>query len=100
VKFRTFQRERREVSVFDLGAMLFWTATDEVTSFAILDRYVEADGTFIEMSDNYVFCSTPAQSGLSRCWCRTGETRLPGRGPAAYGRRSRHRYIGLADYKV
>ena len=60
--------------MFDLGAMLFWTATDEVTSFAILDRYVEADGTFIEMSDNYVFCSTPAQSGLSRCWCRTGET--------------------------
>lgn len=33
---------RRKVSVLSLGAMLFGTATDEATSFAILDRYVEA----------------------------------------------------------
>jgi hypothetical protein len=28
--------------------MRFGTATDEATSFAILDRYVEAGGTFID----------------------------------------------------
>ena len=32
----------REVSVLSLGAMLFGTATDEPTSFALLDRYVDA----------------------------------------------------------
>jgi aryl-alcohol dehydrogenase-like predicted oxidoreductase len=35
--------------------MHFGTATDEATSFAILDRYVEAGGTFIDTSGNYAF---------------------------------------------
>ena len=33
---------RREVSVLSLGAMLIGSRADEATSFAILDRYVEA----------------------------------------------------------
>jgi aryl-alcohol dehydrogenase-like predicted oxidoreductase len=48
MKFRSIGHEpttRREVSVLSLGAMLFSTATDEATSLAILDRYVEAGGT-------------------------------------------------------
>ncbi|MFD1271263.1 aldo/keto reductase [Streptomyces kaempferi] len=36
---------RREVSVLALGAMLFGSVTDEKTSFAVLDRYVEAAAT-------------------------------------------------------
>ena len=31
-----------------LGAMLFGSRTDEETSFAVLDRYVEAGGNFID----------------------------------------------------
>ncbi|MFC1416399.1 aldo/keto reductase [Streptacidiphilus cavernicola] len=56
---------RREVSVLSLGAMLFGTYTDERTSFAILDRYVEAGGTFIDTSDNYAFWYDDSQGGAS-----------------------------------
>ena len=58
MKYRTIgtdPRTRREVSVLSLGTMHFGTATDEATSFAILDRYVEAGGTFIDTADNYAF---------------------------------------------
>lgn len=58
MKYRTIgidPKTRREVSVLSLGAMHFGTATDEATSFAILDRYAEAGGTFIDTSGNYAF---------------------------------------------
>jgi aryl-alcohol dehydrogenase-like predicted oxidoreductase len=55
----------REVSVLSLGAMLFGTVTDEATSFAVLDRYVEAGGTFIDTSDNYAFWINGTQGGES-----------------------------------
>ncbi|GAB2985997.1 aldo/keto reductase [Actinotalea caeni] len=42
-----------EVSVLALGTMYFGTRTDEETSFAILDRYVEAGGTFLDTANNY-----------------------------------------------
>jgi aryl-alcohol dehydrogenase-like predicted oxidoreductase len=51
----TDPKTRREVSVLALGTMHFGTATDQATSFAILDRYVEAGGTFIDTADNYAF---------------------------------------------
>ncbi|WP_128436714.1 aldo/keto reductase [Streptomyces cyaneus] len=56
---------RREVSVLALGAMLFGSQTDEETSFAVLDRYVEAGGTFIDTSDNYAFWADGGQGGQS-----------------------------------
>ncbi|WLQ42571.1 aldo/keto reductase [Streptomyces laculatispora] len=58
MKYRTIGTNpatRREVSVLALGAMLFGSVTDEKTSFAVLDHYVEAGGTFIDTSDNYAF---------------------------------------------
>jgi aryl-alcohol dehydrogenase-like predicted oxidoreductase len=55
----------REVSVLSLGAMRFGTTTDEATSFAILDRYVEAGGTFIDTSNNYAFWVNRTQGGES-----------------------------------
>ncbi|REK21506.1 MAG: aldo/keto reductase [Actinobacteria bacterium] len=42
-----------EVSVFGLGTMTFGAESDEETSHAILDRYVEAGGSFIETADVY-----------------------------------------------
>ncbi|MDG4863722.1 aldo/keto reductase, partial [Streptomyces sp. T-3] len=68
MKYRTIGgagTTRREVSVLSLGAMLFGTMTDEETSYAILDRYVEAGGTFIDTSDNYAFWVNGTQGGES-----------------------------------
>src|ERR1700761_8812952 len=45
--------------------MHFGTATDEATSFAILDRYVEAGGTFIDTADSYGYWFNGGQGGES-----------------------------------
>ncbi|MBC2900571.1 aldo/keto reductase [Streptomyces cupreus] len=68
MKYRTIgtdPQHRREVSVLALGAMLFGSRTDEETSFAVLDRYVEAGGNFIDTSDNYAFWEDGGQGGQS-----------------------------------
>ncbi|GAA2303309.1 aldo/keto reductase [Streptomyces kunmingensis] len=68
MKYRTIGTDparSREVSVLSLGAMLFGTATDEKTAFAILDRYVEAGGTFVDTSDNYAFWQSGSVGGES-----------------------------------
>jgi aryl-alcohol dehydrogenase-like predicted oxidoreductase len=68
MKYRTIGSapdHRREVSVLALGAMLFGSRTDEETSFAVLDRYVEAGGNFIDTSDNYAFWVDGSQGGQS-----------------------------------
>jgi aryl-alcohol dehydrogenase-like predicted oxidoreductase len=41
------------VSALCLGALPFGTTVDETTAFEILDRFVEAGGTFIDTSNNY-----------------------------------------------
>ncbi|MFF8843601.1 aldo/keto reductase [Streptomyces sp. NPDC015127] len=68
MRYRTLGTEpatRRQVSVLSLGAMLFGTATDEATSYAILDRYAEAGGTFVDTSDNYAFWVNGTRGGES-----------------------------------
>ena len=58
MRYRTIGTDaatQRSVSVLSLGAMLMGSRTDEATSFAILDRFVEAGGTFIDTSGNYAF---------------------------------------------
>jgi aryl-alcohol dehydrogenase-like predicted oxidoreductase len=45
--------------------MMFGTTTDEPTSLAILDRYVEAGGTFIDTSNNYAYWVNHTQGGES-----------------------------------
>lgn len=44
---------RKPVSALCLGAMNFGTSTPPDTATAILDRFVEAGGTFIDTSNNY-----------------------------------------------
>ena len=51
--------------MLSLGAMLMGSRTDEATSFAILDRFVEAGGTFIDTSGNYAFWVNGTQGGES-----------------------------------
>lgn len=41
------------------------TVTDEETSYAVLDRYVEAGGTFIDTSDNYAYWVNGTRGGES-----------------------------------
>jgi aryl-alcohol dehydrogenase-like predicted oxidoreductase len=68
MKYRTIGQNpetRREVSVLGLGAMLLGTYTDEKTSFAILDRFAEAGGTFIDTANNYSFWFNQTQGGES-----------------------------------
>ncbi|NUR92155.1 MAG: aldo/keto reductase [Nonomuraea sp.] len=64
MRYRTIGGSRR-VSVISLGAMLFGSVTDEETSYAILDRYVEAGGTFIDTANNYAFWVNGTQGGES-----------------------------------
>src|ERR1700756_2993354 len=45
--------------------MHFGTATNEATSSAILNRYVEAGGTFIDTADNHAFWASGTQGGES-----------------------------------
>lgn len=42
-----------EVSTLCLGILPFGSTVDEPTSFAILDRFAEAGGTFVDTSNNY-----------------------------------------------
>jgi aryl-alcohol dehydrogenase-like predicted oxidoreductase len=68
MRYRTIGSDpatRRDVSVLSLGAMLMDSRTDEATSFAILDRFVEAGGTFIDTSGNYAFWVHGTQGGES-----------------------------------
>lgn len=67
MKYRTIGTgpHSRRVSVLALGAMLFGSVTDERTAFALLDRYTEAGGNFIDTSDNYAFWTDGGQGGQS-----------------------------------
>ena len=46
-----------------LGAMFFGTSSDERTSFALLDRYVEAGGTVIDTANCYAFWASETGAG-------------------------------------
>lgn len=46
-----------------LGTMYFGTRTDEATSFALLDRFVEAGGTTIDTANCYAFWQSDTGAG-------------------------------------
>lgn len=74
MRYRTIgaEQEARRVSAIALGAMKLGGTVDEDTSFAILDRFVEAGGTFIDTSNNYMFwepgCSPDDSEALIGRW--------------------------------
>lgn len=67
------------VSALCLGTMYFGTKVDEETSFAILDRYVAAGGTFLDTANCYAFWAdggTGAESEeLLGRWLRSRDLR-------------------------
>lgn len=62
----------RRVSAIAMGAMKLGGTVDDQTSFAILDRFVEKGGTFIDTSNNYMFwepgCSPDDSEALIGRW--------------------------------
>jgi aryl-alcohol dehydrogenase-like predicted oxidoreductase len=54
-----------QVSQLCLGAMYFGTRQDEATSFALLDQYVAAGGTFIDTANIYAHWTPNGQGGDS-----------------------------------
>jgi aryl-alcohol dehydrogenase-like predicted oxidoreductase len=46
-----------------LGTMYFGTRTDEATSYALLDRYVEAGGRVLDTANCYSFWTSPTGHG-------------------------------------
>jgi aryl-alcohol dehydrogenase-like predicted oxidoreductase len=53
MKYRTLPGTGVSVSNLALGAMGFGTETEEADAFAILDRFVEADGNLVDTSNVY-----------------------------------------------
>ncbi|TCO26149.1 aryl-alcohol dehydrogenase-like predicted oxidoreductase [Kribbella steppae] len=56
-------RTGEQVSQLALGAMLMGTSTDEATSVGMLERYLEAGGTFIDTADCYAWWPGPGLTG-------------------------------------
>ena len=71
-------RTGERVSQLALGCMNMGSLTDEATSFAILDRYVEAGGTFLDTANCYTWWNERGSLGghseslLGRWFARTG----------------------------
>ncbi|MEU6978200.1 MULTISPECIES: aldo/keto reductase [unclassified Streptomyces] len=75
-------RTGERVSQVGLGCMLMGTTTDEATSVAMLDRFTEAGGTFLDTANCYCWWDRPGSNG--------GESEeLLGRWSARGGRRDR-----------
>ena len=53
MKYRTLAGTGTSVSNLALGAMGFGTETDDAEAFAILDRFVEAGGNFVDTANVY-----------------------------------------------
>ncbi|MEU3563014.1 aldo/keto reductase [Kitasatospora sp. NPDC006786] len=77
MRFRSLGPDGRSASALCLGTMTFGTTVDERTATAILDRFTEAGGTFIDTSNNYAFWA-PGANGyeseelLGRWLARSG----------------------------
>jgi aryl-alcohol dehydrogenase-like predicted oxidoreductase len=105
-------RLRLTVSRLCLGAMNFGTRVDEATSFAILDRFREAGGNFVDTSNNYNQWLGGGQGGQSEellgRWLRTRSgasgdmviaTKAGGR-TTVRGDPSRENYEGLSSKAI
>lgn len=65
MKTLTLGHSNIEASAVCLGAMRFGTRTDEATSFAILDAYLDAGGTFIDTANVYAVWEPGGKGGDS-----------------------------------
>jgi aryl-alcohol dehydrogenase-like predicted oxidoreductase len=87
MQYRTIGDGRVELTVSKLclGTMYMGTRTDERTSFAILDRFLEAGGTFLDTANNYGVEQAVADPN-HRCLVCTAARRAAGRDGPRPGR--------------
>ena len=65
-------------SALVLGAMMFGTTIDETTSFALLDRFVERGGVWIDTADCYSFWArTTGRAARASASSAAGSPRAP-----------------------
>jgi aryl-alcohol dehydrogenase-like predicted oxidoreductase len=76
MKYRTLTGTGISVSNLALGTMGFGTETDEAEAFAILDRFVEADGNLIDTANVY---GDGASEELLGRWFASRNTEVTGR---------------------
>lgn len=76
MKYRTLTGTGISVSNLALGTMGFGTETDEAEAFAILDRFVEADGNLIDAANVY---GGGASEELLGRWFASRSTEVTGR---------------------
>jgi aryl-alcohol dehydrogenase-like predicted oxidoreductase len=75
---KTVRLGNDEVSQLSLGAMIMGTSTDEAAANQMLDRYVDAGGTFVDTANCYCWWARPGSLGgeseelLGRWFARTG----------------------------
>ncbi|MCK7625182.1 aldo/keto reductase [Streptomyces sp. RS10V-4] len=60
--YRTLGGDGPRISAVCLGTMTFGTTVDERTACAVLDRFAEAGGTFLDTADNFA-CWVPGATG-------------------------------------
>lgn len=63
MEYRKLGRTGLFVSELCLGTMQFGWSTDEPTSHAVMDAYVEAGGTFLDTADIYTTWAGDASYG-------------------------------------
>jgi aryl-alcohol dehydrogenase-like predicted oxidoreductase len=56
-------RTGEQVSQLAIGCMIMGTVTDEETSFQVLDRYLDAGGTFLDTANCYAWWPRPGDRG-------------------------------------
>jgi aryl-alcohol dehydrogenase-like predicted oxidoreductase len=76
MKYRTLTGTGISISNLALGTMGFGTETDEAAAFAILDRFVEADGNLIDTANVY---GDGASEELLGRWFASRNTEVTGR---------------------
>lgn len=68
MEYRRLGRTGLKVSELCLGTMTFGWGADESTTRAILDRFAEAGGNFIDTADVYSFWAEDNDGGVSETW--------------------------------
>lgn len=58
---------KTKISCMGLGTMYFGSKTDESTSFALLDKYIEWGGSFLDSANKYASWVPGFKGGESEC---------------------------------
>ena len=72
MKTRVLGQTRAEVSAICLGTMHFGNVIDPYSAYALLDRYFEAGGRFLDTANNYATWVPGGGGGRARGFWENG----------------------------